>query len=126
MKILVVDDSKTARIHLRKPLEKVGWTVEEAENVDEALHILTGADQFDLVITDYNMPGKTGLFLVQELRRRDECVNCNIDVIFLTSDSSEEIRSACSGLAVRAFALKPINPAAMISLIKKVIEGNES
>lgn len=125
MKILVVDDSKTARIHLRKPLEKVGWSVEEAEHVDAALALLTGAEQFDLLITDYNMPGKTGLFLVQELRRRDDCVNCNLDVIFLTSDSSEEIRAACSGLAVRAFALKPINPAAMISLIKKVIDSDQ-
>lgn len=67
-KVLVVDDSKLARMAVAKALNAVrpDWSRIEAANADEAV-ALAKADAFDLAILDYNMPGRDGLELAAEL-----------------------------------------------------------
>jgi DNA-binding NtrC family response regulator len=72
-RILVADDDGTCRSSIQKVLEREGHTVETAENVDQALDALS-IGQFDLVVCDYRMPGKTGIDLLKELRHRQESV----------------------------------------------------
>jgi diguanylate cyclase (GGDEF)-like protein/PAS domain S-box-containing protein len=69
VRVLVVDDDTPARQLVRKYLVSRGATVFEAENPYFALGRLTDAD-IDLVITDLNMPGRSGLWLVEEIRTR--------------------------------------------------------
>src|SRR5205085_8879195 len=71
--ILVADDDKTCRDSIQKVLEREGHMVQTAESVDGALEAL-GTDHFDLVVCDYRMPGKTGIDLLIELRRRESLV----------------------------------------------------
>ena len=59
-RILVVDDDKAVRLLLRASLERQGYTVVEAENVDEGLRYYRAAPA-DLVITDIQMPVMDGL-----------------------------------------------------------------
>ena len=61
MRILIVDDSKTVRIQLRKALQDAGYEVLEAGTADEALQILLKTEPINLVLTDQNMPEKTGI-----------------------------------------------------------------
>lgn len=68
-RVLVVDDDAPARQLVRKYLTSRGGTVFEAENAYFALGRLTEAE-IDLVITDVNMPGRSGLWLVEEIRTR--------------------------------------------------------
>jgi CheY-like chemotaxis protein len=70
-KVLIVDDSKLARMSVAKLLSGLqpGWTRLEAANADEALKILTDS-QPDVVLLDFNMPGRDGLDLADELHRR--------------------------------------------------------
>src|SRR5574339_435987 len=68
-RVLVVDDDTPARQLVRKYLAARGAVVFEAENPYFALGRLTDAD-IDLVITDLNMPGRSGLWLVEEIRTR--------------------------------------------------------
>jgi DNA-binding response OmpR family regulator len=67
-RVLVVDDSKLARMAVAKALTALhpDWTRVEAANADEALD-QTRADSFDLAILDYNMPGRDGLQLAVEM-----------------------------------------------------------
>lgn len=68
MRILVVDDSKVARSVLRKILREIGHEdVVEAQDGVEALDRIKSSE-FDLVITDWNMPNLDGLGLVRELQ----------------------------------------------------------
>jgi CheY-like chemotaxis protein len=67
-RVLVVDDSKLARMAVAKALNALhpDWTRVEAANADEALvHARAGA--FDIAIVDYNMPGRDGLELAAEM-----------------------------------------------------------
>lgn len=68
-RVLVVDDDAPARQLVRKYLTTRGVTVFEAENAYFALGRITEA-QIDLVITDVNMPGRSGLWLIEEIRTR--------------------------------------------------------
>lgn len=66
-KILLVDDNKVARKILREQLMPLNTNIEEAESAREALEKLddlsSNGDHFDIIITDYKMPGMDGLEL---------------------------------------------------------------
>jgi CheY-like chemotaxis protein len=67
-RIMVVDDSKLARMAVAKALSALqpDWIRVEAANADEAM-ALAKTDAFDLAILDFNMPGRDGLQLAAEL-----------------------------------------------------------
>ena len=69
-KILVVDDSKTSRQHVRGLLTGYQCQVVEAASSKEALDILEANHDIRLMITDYYMPGMNGVELVQEVRKK--------------------------------------------------------
>lgn len=67
--VLIVDDSKLARIVVGKALAALqpAWNKVEAGNAAEATSLLA-AGGVDLAIVDFNMPGRNGLELVEEIR----------------------------------------------------------
>jgi len=67
--ILIVDDSKLARMAVIKALSSLrpDWTRVEASNADEALALVKQQTP-DVAVLDFNMPGKDGLVLAAELR----------------------------------------------------------
>jgi DNA-binding NtrC family response regulator len=67
-RVLVVDDSKLARMAVAKALSALhpDWTRVEAANADEAL-VHAKAGTFDMAVIDYNMPGRNGLELAAEM-----------------------------------------------------------
>ncbi|MGG5890202.1 response regulator [Falsiroseomonas sp. HC035] len=69
--VLIVDDSKLARIVMGKAIAALqpGWTRIEASHADEAVAVVD-AQPVDLAIVDFNMPGRDGLTLVEQLRAR--------------------------------------------------------
>ena len=121
-KILIVDDSRTARLHLKVPMEQAGYEVMEAENGEHGIEVVSGhADKIDLIISDYNMPDKTGVEMVAAIRAMDDNVNANADVIFLTSDSSPVVRQECAEVKAKAIVMKPIKPEALVKAVVKLI-----
>ena len=69
VRVLIVDDSKLARMAVARTLSglRPEWTRVEATNADEAL-ALARQDNFDIALLDFNMPGRDGLDLAGELR----------------------------------------------------------
>jgi YesN/AraC family two-component response regulator len=69
-KILIVDDSKLARMAVIKALTSLrpDWNRLEASNADEAL-ALVQKESPDIALLDFNMPGKDGLTLAAEIRK---------------------------------------------------------
>ncbi|MDQ2640547.1 MAG: response regulator transcription factor [Pseudomonadota bacterium] len=70
LKVLIVDDSKLARMAIIKALDSVhpelAWL--EASDADTALAVLQ-KDGADIALLDFNMPGKDGLALAAEMRK---------------------------------------------------------
>jgi CheY-like chemotaxis protein len=69
-KVLIVDDSKLARMAVSKVLRALHpeWIGVEAANAEQAFEQVRQAPP-DIVLLDYNMPGMDGLTLAEELRR---------------------------------------------------------
>lgn len=67
VRIMLVDDSKSVRVYYKRLLERNGYQVKVAENVNDALK-LARSDSFDIAIIDYFMPGANGDILCRALR----------------------------------------------------------
>ena len=87
MKILVVDDSKVIRLSVGTYLKENGHSVTEAEDGQVALTLLKKMHGgFDLVITDLNMPFKTGLQLLDDMELDEELKK--VPAVLYSRDSS--------------------------------------
>jgi DNA-binding NtrC family response regulator len=101
--ILVADDDKTCRDSIRKTLEREGHIVEGASDVDAALEAVR-QHAFDLIVCDYRMPGKTGLDLLVELRRRRSAV----PVLMISAFADAETEAAAKQLGALDLLKKPV------------------
>jgi CheY-like chemotaxis protein len=102
--VLVVDDSKLARIVVGKAIAALqpDWERVEAGTADEALKILEGRS-VDVVILDYNMPGRSGLDLAEDLRARFPAM----PIALATANVQDEVIARARSYDV-AFVPKPI------------------
>ncbi|MEL7026880.1 MAG: SpoIIE family protein phosphatase [Pseudomonadota bacterium] len=106
--ILVVDDSKAQRLTLRKMLEKLGYSVIEAESGAEALEI-ADRQPVDLVLSDWMMPGMSGLELCSAFRALDR-EHYGYFILFTSKSEREDVSSAFEAGA-DDFLPKPTNAA---------------
>ena len=102
--ILVVDDEETVRESLAAILEREGYRVFQAESGDEGLRVLKETPGIQLVISDQNMPGMSGIEILKLVRERYP----NVTRIMLTGDPDPQviIRSINEGEVYR-FIKKP-------------------
>lgn len=102
--VLIVDDSKLARIVISKAVAALQpeWQRIEAANADEAL-ARVAAEAVDVAILDYNMPGRDGLSLAEELRGRFPAM----PIAVATANVQDEI-IARARAANATFVPKPI------------------
>ena len=107
IRILVVDDFATLRMSLKSVLEQLGYSgIDEAANGQEAVGKLNGKD-YDLIITDIDMPVMNGFELLSYVRKDDDLKN--IPVIFITAEAEREkiVESIKAGLD--AYITKPFS-----------------
>jgi diguanylate cyclase (GGDEF)-like protein len=69
IKVMIVDDSRTARLHIKKLLHIYRFIVLEAENGEHALELLNDNKDIRLIITDFNMPKMDGFELTKKVRQ---------------------------------------------------------
>ncbi|MCP4679415.1 MAG: response regulator [Deltaproteobacteria bacterium] len=89
MKIMVVDDSKTMRMIVKRTLRQAGYgdhTIEEASNGKEALDAIKSSTP-NLVLCDWNMPEMNGLELLQMLNKE----GIQVSFGFVTSEGTPEM-----------------------------------
>jgi CheY-like chemotaxis protein len=108
-RILVVDDSKLARMAVAKALSALrpDWVRLEAANADEAL-ALAGTDSFDLAILDFNMPGRDGLQLAAELL----ALKPSLPLAVISANHQVEVVTKAREVGA-AFLQKPLTEKAM-------------
>lgn len=114
-RILVVDDSKLQRRILGASIRKFGYAVSEAEDGTQALEMVKSGE-FDLVLSDWMMPGLSGPSLCRELRRIDGAPY----VYFILQTSRAEKNDVAEGLDSGAddFLAKPVNSGELLARIR--------
>jgi len=126
--ILLVDDEPNVRRVTATMLKKQGYTVLEAEDGDQALALCAQATHpIHLLITDLDLPGMTGLELVQRITDirpgiKTLCISGALDqaVFDRHRDGLEDAECLESGLA---FLQKPYTPATLARRVRQVLDG---
>ncbi len=111
--VLIVDDESGIRNFLQKGLEKVFGLVEVAEDVEEA-EALRQRCNFDLIISDIRLPGKSGVEWVTEIRQQGSTTS----VIFITAHASLETAIAALRVGASDFIMKPFRMDQMMASIE--------
>lgn len=106
LQVLVADDSKTMRQIVVRGLKGMGIDAPvEAVDGDHAL-VMYELNDFDLVLTDWEMPGMTGLELLTEIHGREE----KTPVVMLTTMSEKQHIMKAIEAGAEEYLLKPLNP----------------
>ena len=115
-RILIVEDSGTMRSLIASTLEELGEPVkvDEAENGFEALRLLPRAE-YDLILTDINMPDINGLELVSFVKRDERYAS--IPLVIVSTEGSERDREKGLELGANAYLVKPFDPAELRTLV---------
>jgi DNA-binding NtrC family response regulator len=117
VRVLVVDDDRAVRKALQVNLGKSGMVVTLAETPADALAALRDAPQ-DLVLTDVQMPGGTGIDLLGQLRRSHP----DLPVIVMTGYGSVEDAVRAMKLGASDYLIKPIAKDELLVVLERALE----
>jgi two-component system, chemotaxis family, chemotaxis protein CheY len=114
--ILIVDDSRVARITIRELIKRINpnYKVVDIGTPLEALELVE-KESFDLISLDYNMPDLNGLELAIKIQEK----GIKTKIIILTANIQQTIKNKVESLGI-FFQQKPINESTIRSILEKV------
>lgn len=118
-KVLIIDDDEIILLLLNNLLKKSGYEVMTATDGESGL-ILAKSRNPDLVVTDYKMPGISGLDVVQELGRNQP----GLPVIVLTAHGDVSLTIKTIQAGAYDFIEKPIQPKELLEAIRNGIQAS--
>ncbi len=120
-RVLVVEDTLDNQVLIRRILERIGLTVQIAEDgvagVEAALH-----GEFDLVLMDIQMPRQDGLSATRELRQH----GFDAPILALTANRGEGWRQRCLQAGCDDYLAKPVDRMALLERIARLLGGRKS
>jgi DNA-binding NtrC family response regulator len=118
LRLLIVDDEPSVLAVFRLVLEERPWQIETCGSAEEALpRVLGGA--FDLLITDKNLPGMSGVDLIRAVRERDR----ELSIVMITGYASSESAMLGLNLGIDAYLEKPfIDVYEVVRTLDRVLE----
>jgi DNA-binding NarL/FixJ family response regulator len=116
-KLLIVDDSKLARMSAAKAMNSLfpDWIRLEAANADEAMNLAKTA-AFDVALLDFNMPGRDGLQLAAELRS----THPTMPLAVISANHQDEIVARAKAIGA-AFLPKPLTEQALGQFLQEAL-----
>ena len=115
-RLLIVDDDQGMRENLAELFGSLGYDVRTAANTPEALAVLDEQD-VDLLLTDYKMPGPTGVELIEAARKRRPGLQAVLMTAF--GDSFTEIESVRRGAV--GYLNKPFEADEVVAFVEKIL-----
>ncbi|WP_449192022.1 response regulator [Thauera sp.] len=124
-RVLVVDDHPEAREVLATQLASMQAEVECAACARDALAMMRGAPPFDLLITDWRMPGMDGVELVRAIQHDEEVAHPRA-IIMVSAFGVDALRAACADVQVGAILPKPASPSTLLEAIQSALGADAS
>jgi two-component system, chemotaxis family, chemotaxis protein CheY len=120
MRILIVDDFSTMRRIIKNLLRDLGFTnTQEADDGNTALPLLKKGG-FDFLITDWNMPGMSGLDLLKAVRADADLGK--LPILMVTAEAKREQIIAAAEAGVNGYIVKPFTALTLKEKIEKIFE----
>jgi two-component system, chemotaxis family, chemotaxis protein CheY len=116
--ILTVDDSASIRMTIRIALTNSGYAVTEAVDGLDGLNKMKSGN-FDMIVTDLNMPNMDGLSMIRALRQLPAYMGT--PVVFLTTESDAELKQQAKAAGATGWLTKPFEPDSLVKITRKVL-----
>jgi len=117
-KILAVDDSASMRQMVNFTLTGAGYQVKDAADGKQGLD-LAKAEQFDVIVSDVNMPVMDGITMIAEIRKLPQYKR--VPILMLTTESSSDKKMAGKQAGATGWIVKPFNPEQLLKTIARVV-----
>lgn len=117
-RILVVDDDTTFLLMLKSFLEKKGFDPHTESTAEKGLQALEN-NEFDLILSDYRMPGMDGIELLEVINKK----NISTPLILITSYGDIKLAVNAMKLGAADYLTKPVNPEELFALVKSTIDN---
>lgn len=117
-RILVVDDDTTFLLMLKSFLEKKGFEPHTESTAEKGIAALE-KNHFDLILSDYRMPGMDGIEMLKHINAK----NIDTPVILITSYGDIKLAVNAMKLGASDYLTKPVNPEELLALVKSVIQN---
>jgi len=123
MKILIVDDFSTMRRIIKNLLRDLGFNnTDEADDGNTGLPKLQSGN-YDFLVTDWNMPGMTGIDLLKAVRADDKLKT--LPVLMVTAEAKKEQIVLAAQEGVNGYIVKPFTAQTLKEKIDKIFERIE-
>ena len=124
MKILIVDDFSTMRRIIKNLLRDLGFTnTSEADDGTSALPMLKTGD-FEFLVTDWNMPGMTGIDLLKEVRADEKLAS--LPVLMVTAEAKRDQIVEAAQAGVNGYIVKPFTAQTLKEKLDRIFERVQS
>ena len=121
--ILYLDDDEAQVFLIKRMLERWGYRVSAYLEQHEALDALLGSDQhFDLMVTDFNMPGISGLDVARAIRD----ARPDLPVVMVSGYITEELRAQAVAAGVRELIAKPHEVEELRDVVQRLVGSRET
>ncbi|MFI5150976.1 MAG: ATP-binding protein [Bacteroidia bacterium] len=117
-KILIADDDELNRLLLHTLLTACEVQVEEAADGNEAF-LKAGSNRYDLIITDIQMPERSGISLAKEIRALPDTARASTPLIALTANIVREDIQKCLDAGMNDYLLKPYKEDVLLEKVAK-------
>ncbi len=124
LQVLLVDDSSTARAHMRAVLRGIGFDhFTEAKDGATAVELLQSR-HFDLVVMDYEMPGLNGLDVTRFIRQQS--TTPRVPILLVTTETDPSILDTLRREGVSAICEKSFKPDAVREVLTRLLKDGAS
>ena len=124
MKILIVDDFSTMRRIIKNLLRDLGFlNTHEADDGSTALPMLRNGD-YDFLVTDWNMPGMTGIDLLKAVRAEERLAS--MPVLMVTAEQKREQIVEAANAGVNGYIVKPFTAVTLKEKLEKIFDRLEA
>jgi DNA-binding NtrC family response regulator len=118
--ILIVEDEPKMRRLLELQLAEEGFHARTAPNAETGLQILS-KEPFDVIVTDFKLPGMSGLDFLQAVKR----VDANLPVVIMTAYGTVESAVDAMKAGASDYVLKPFSLAELVLVIRKELASHQ-
>lgn len=120
LRVLMVDDSSTSRNYIKRVFTNLGITrISTARNGREAVAMFASSD-FDLIVTDLNMPEMDGQQLVEFVRQR--LGDATVPILMVTGEQDAKRLANVQHSGVSALCNKPFDPQNIKEILARVLQ----
>jgi two-component system, chemotaxis family, chemotaxis protein CheY len=118
-KVIVVDDSRTARQQVRMALGGAGYEIVEAVDGADGIVQMDANLDATLVLCDVNMPNLNGIEMIESARRSGK--GANVTFVMLTTEAEPELVQRAKASGAKGWIVKPFKPELLLAAVRKLV-----